>query len=314
MFVPSSIRPFKSQSIVMQAPFNVVASNRDKLLHARKKGDSRGNKTAISIGSIYALAHKRPYLLPLSTTYKAEPWSISVKRSQNIWDPSFNDTMKTIPIGEGEYKCGTLCIVGGGIMSPGESISLQFFFENDWENTTKILPCYQFSARLQGGEYAIGIHGKKTKTRSYVFSTDHERIYPGTTEGASLNLSLPLHCPITITTDFCEIAVTCRIDLTVRTPQTGAGSNNSFRFLTVEFPCQVIQCAPEDEPMENCLSSDLENKLLDIKWSSVVTEKDDENYSRHDANKNKNEICRKVISSQVLNDLNMLSLHVQNRV
>ena len=73
--------------------------------------------------------------------------------------------------------------------------------------------------------------------------------------------------------------------------------SKSFRFLTVEFPCRVVPAAPEEEEMENGLSRKVENKILDLKWST-------EQYAEH----------RKIITSEVLNDLSMLSLHMLNKM
>jgi len=249
--------------------------------------DSGFTKPKISIGYIHALSHARPYLAPLSATYKAEPISISVKRSQYCWDMS---NQKSIPIEENGNKCGTLTIIGGGLMAPGENISLQYSAA-DKSDGTKVLPCYQVSACLQGEEYAIGVKGAKKRSKVYVFDTDFEKVYPGATQSVSLSLNLPVCCPITISTDFVEINITCRIDFTVRTPDS-----KSFRFLTVEFPCRVVPSAPEEEEMENGLSRKLENKILNLKWPT-------EQYAEH----------RKIITSEVLNDLSMISLHMLNK-
>lgn len=248
--------------------------------------DCSFTKTQILIGSMFALSHTKNYLVPLSVTYKAEPISISVKRSQG-WNMS---NQKSIPIEENGLKCGTLTIIGGGLMVPGESICLKYTASDESDNMN-FLPCYQVSACLQGEEYAIGMKGGKKRSKTFVFDTDFEKVCPGTTTGVSLSLNLPLHCPITISTDFVEINVTCRIDFTVKTPGC-----TSFRFLTVEFPCRVVQSAPEEEELENGLSPSLENKILDLKWPTK-----------------EHAVHRQIFSSETLNDLNMLSLHLLNK-
>jgi hypothetical protein len=300
-------RTVEGKSIVVQTPFTVVTPSKSstRTLIGNGNGNKTLNhgstKTMISIGAIHGLAHTRPYLVPLSITYKAEPWSISVKRSQRTgtYDSS---NIQSIAIEEGGYTCGTLKIIGGGLTTPGNTISLQFEFAkeeslndaaaNADSIAVSVLPCYQVSACLQGEEYAIGVHGNKKKCRSYVFDTDDEKIHPDATSSASLLLNVPAHCPITISTDFVEICITCRIDLTVKTP-----GSDSYRFLTVQFPCQVVQSAPEEEPTENGLSASLENKLLDLKWPA-------EKYP----------VQRSMFSSEVVNDLNMLSLHQLNKI
>lgn len=171
-------------------------------------------------------------------------------------------------------------------MTPGDSICLQFVTGKP-SDEYQILPCYQISACLQGAEHVISFKGEKKKSRSYIFDTDHERIYPGATNLVSLSLNLPERCPVTISSDFVEIAMECRIDFTVKVE-----NSDSFRFLTVEFPCCVVQSVPDEIDEDNRLSVSTENEILDLKWP--VSDHSEE---------------RRVISSEVVNDLNMLSLH-----
>lgn len=267
----------------MQAPFTVVSPAEKNAYR------SDGTKTKISIGSIYALSHCRPYLLPLSLTYKSEPWSVSVLRKRYGFDASTNH--KTITVEENGCICGWLTIVGGGQMAPGDCIGLQFAVATP-SDEYDTLPCYQVSACLQGAEYAININHDKSKCRSYVFDTDFERLYPGASSLISLSLNLPEHCPVTISTDFVEICVTCRIDFTVK-----ARNSSSFRFLTVEFPCSVVYPTMDEEfDEDHRLSVTLENQILDLKWP--VTD---------------HAVERRFISSEVISDLNMLSLHLMEK-
>jgi len=268
------------KSIVLQAPFNVVASKKD--WNTGEEGKNK-TQTKISIGAIHALAHERPDLIPLKLSYKAEPWSISVRRSHSGWDTT---NTKLIELEEGGHKCGTLCIIGGGIMVPGDEISLQFVFSRE----SCRLPCYQVSACLQGEEFAIGVNGTRKKSRTFVFSSDSEKVY-SETDSVSLGLSLPLTAPTSILTDFVARTILCKVDVTVRTP-----GMKSYRFLTVQFPCRVVDSIPEDEMIENGLSTEVENKLLQIKWSNEGIDG-----------------FQKVVSSEVLSDLNMLSLNMLNR-
>lgn len=248
-------------------------------------------KTKISIGSVYALSHGCPYLLPLSLSYKSEPWSVSVLRKCHGLDACTNH--KTIPVGENDCVCGWLTIIGGRRMVPGDSIGLQFAVATPSPDYD-MLPCYQVSACLQGAEYAINnINNERTKCRSYMFDTDFERVYPGSSNMISLSLNLPEQCPVTISTEFVEICVTCRIDFTVK-----AQNSKSFRFLTVEFHCSVVSDTMEEEmDEERRLSVSLENQILDLKWP--VT-------SDHEAE-------RTFISSEVISDLNMMSLYLMEK-
>jgi hypothetical protein len=270
-------------SFVIQAPFTIIASS---------NVESHMNvvsKTKISIGVVNAISHTKPYLIPLSSTYTSEPWSLSVKRQHCI-----PDNIKTISVEDQDKKCCSLTIIGGGVIVPGECILLQFSFpcHEEYPFSQDALPCYQVSSCLRGNEYVIATDGTRKTSRSYSFDTDHLNVIPGVTTSVSLRLRLPHDCPITISTDFFAIHVACRIDLTVK----GSDETN-FRFLTVEFPCQVNQDGPTFEPMENDLPPDLENKLFAMKWS--------------DGSPASNALKR-IVSSEVFNDIRTLSLLAMN--
>lgn len=270
------------KSIVIQAPFTIIASSN---IDSYKKLVS---KTKISIGAVDAVSHTKPYLIPLSSTYKSEPWSLSVKRQH-----CRPNNIKTISVGDHDQKCCSLTIIGGGVIVPGECIHFQFSFpyhQNPMGHD--VLPCYQVSACLYGNEYVIENDGTRKKSRTYSFDTDHLNVIPGVTTSVSLRLRLPQDCPISVSTDFFAIQCACRIDLTVK------GSNDhNFRFLTVEFPCQVNQDGPTFEPMENDLPPDLENRLFALKWSDKSSE---------------SKVLKRIVSSEVFNDLRILSLLSMN--
>ena len=267
----------------MQAPFTVVSSGQNA---CRTLGPRFTKQAKISIGSIHALSHRHPHLIPLPLTFKSEPWSVSVCRRQHGLHRS---NYKTVHVEECGRLYGFLTIIGGGLMTPGDSIDLQFTTAASTQENHQ-LPCYQISACLQGAEYAINLSNVKTKSRSYVFDTDFERLYPGASTVVSLSLNLPEDCPVTISTEFVEISVTCRIDFTVK-----AENSDSFRFLTVEFPCIVVHSITEGQVQDDNrrLSATMENQILDLKWP--LTDFAEE---------------RRLISSEVINDLNALSLHL----
>ncbi|GFH53404.1 hypothetical protein CTEN210_09880 [Chaetoceros tenuissimus] len=278
----------EGNATVLQVPFTVIAPTKQSIL---QQSIQKYRNAKISIGSLHALSHSKANLISLSTTYKAEPWSISVKRNQcNLIMNQSN--RRALTIEENGMKCGTLEIIGGGVIVPGEDIVLKFTC-HDGLDGIPVLPCYQMSANLYGEEYVMTVDGKRKKRcRSFAFDTDYERVYSGVTDCVALSLHLPEQSPMTIHTDFVEIVVMTRIDFTVKTP-----GHKSYRFLTVEFPCRVVQSAPEEEDMENDLSSVLEDTLLDMKWAG---------------NENEYEEHRKLITSDVLNDLNMVALHALN--
>jgi hypothetical protein len=268
----------EGKSIVIQAPFTVIASSNVETLK------NNVSKAKISIGTVHVVSHTKPYLIPLSPTYKSEPWGLSVKRQH-----CRPDNIKTISVGDHDKKCCSLTIIGGGVIVPGESILLQFSFPGHNHPLGKdVLPCYQVSACLHGNEYVIENDGTRKKSRTYSFDTDHLEVIPGVTTSVSLRLRLPHDCPISVSTDFFAIQSACRIDLTVKDLD-----DNNFRFLTVEFPCQVNHDGPTFEPMENDLPPDLENRLFAMKWSdeSLVSK-----------------VLKRIVSSEVFNDLRILSL------
>lgn len=268
----------EGKSIVIQAPFTVIASSNVETFK------NNVSKTKISIGAVHVVSHTKPYLIPLSSTYKSEPWSLSVKRQH-----CRPDNIKTISVGDHDKKCCSLTIIGGGVIVPGESILLQFSFPcHNYPLGKDVLPCYQVSACLHGNEYVIENDRTRKKSRTYSFDTDHLEVIPGVTTSVSLRLRLPHDCPISVSTDFFAIQVACRIDLTVKDLD-----EHNFRFLTVEFPCQVNHDGPTFEPMENDLPPDLENRLFAMKWSdeSLVSN-----------------VLKRIVSSEVFNDLRILSL------
>ncbi len=327
------------QTQILQAPFTVVTSKSMVLNELRSSNSSRNQslagssaststtpavQTKIRIGTINAIAHLTQNPISLSSTYEAEPWRTSVERVYGGWDTT---NVRSITIEEDGYKCGRLTIVGGVVIHPGEKLLLEFDFEkndDDYSNSNhdrdgytyvvqkQPLPCYMVSACLQGVEYALSKEKNiKKKSRSYVFDTAYSHIDPDCTRNASLNLSLPLDCPMTLNTDLVKIDISCRVDLTVRIPHS-----DSFKFLTVEFPCHVISglargICDEEEKMgyddDSMLSKDIVNKIMDCK--KMTGRRDDTNDIDATYYGSGND-CHKVICPEILDDLSMLTMHI----
>ena len=278
---------------IFQAPFTVVTP---KATMMDNMNVSSKQQTKIRIGTIDAVAHPTSYPISLSSTYVAEPWCTSVQRVNGGWD---HTNVRSIMMAENGYKCAILTIIGGVIMVPGEKILLHFEFVQDDEsvvsddgNTCTVkrenLECHMVSACLQGEEVAIGMDGSQKKTRSYVFDTAYTEIDPFCTRSVSLNLSLPMDCPISLNTDLVKIDVNCRVDMTVNMP-----NSDSFKFLTVQFPCQVVNDSIFDQPEVND-DSRLSNKIV----SQII---------KHRRTSENIRGCNKVICPELLDDLSMLS-------
>ncbi len=291
---------------VYQAPFAVVTP-KSMLLDgiATQKLDNNQSppqQTKIRIGTIHAVAHSTLNPIALSSTYVAEPWRTSIQRVNGGWDPS---NVRSIIMEESGYKCAALTIVGGVAMVPGEKVMLHFDFAQDDESVVsddgsacmvkrEILPCHMACACLQGEENVLGVNGSATRSRSYVFDTAYANVDPDCTKSVSLSLSLPLDCPITLNTDLLKIEVNCRVDLTVKMP-----NSNSFKFLTVQFPCQVVSdLADGGEVLQDdkTLSKEMIGKIMQHRRTSQEIEN-----------------CNKVICPEVLDDLSMLSMHMLHK-
>jgi hypothetical protein len=287
---------------VYQAPFTVVTPKKMLLdiMNTKHNNDQlpAPQQTQIRIGTIHAIAHPTLCPISLSSTYAAEPWRTSVQRVNGGWDPN---SVRSIVMEESGYKCAILTIVGGVVMVPGEKVMLRFDFVQDDESVVSDdgsaclvkrdnLPCHMVSACLQGEENALGVTGSKTRSRSYMFDTTYAHVDPECTRSVSLNLSLPLDCPITLNTDLVKIEINCRVDMTVKMPNSEA-----FKFLTVQFPCQVVSnLALEREVDEDSnLSDGFIEKIMEHRRT-------DENIKN----------CNKVICPDVLDDLSMLSMHI----
>jgi hypothetical protein len=211
------------------------------------------------------------------------------------WDPQ--NHIRPIEIQDNGIRCGILTIVGGVIMSPGEKVllHLQLHSNATGRGDNTFLECHQVCACIKGEENAIAVDGSKTRSRSYVFDTDHVIVNPKFMEEVSLELILPLDSPYTISTDLVEIVVSCRVDVTVKVPDDGSGEKENYKVLTINFPVRVVSSMPIEERGEDILSPELEKNIMDV----VEAGEDARGVST----------CRKVISPDVLNDLNMLSLH-----
>ena len=121
-------------------------------------------------------------------------------------------------------------------------------------STDRLLPCYRVSAFLRGEECALNEDGTSRRTRSYAFDAAHVRVEPGCTDSVSLNVGLPLSCPISMHTDLVKVATTCKIVLTVKknvSPSSGGGggetANDQYDFLTLEMPCEVVHGFGEED-------------------------------------------------------------------
>ena len=318
---------------IYQAPFTVVQTKEMMLDQIQQSQPSSSlqqeqpQQTKIRIGTIYAVAHPMPNPISLSSTYAAEPWRTSVQRVNGGWDHS---NVRSIMMEQNGYKCAILTIVGGVVMVPGEKVMLHFEFlhhdeynegeyceddDDDGSSTCivtqkeKYAPCHMVSACLQGEEYALGLNGSKSRSRSYMFDTTYAHVDPDCTKSISLNLSLPLDCPISLSTDFVTTDLSCRVDLTVSMPNnsgsttggTNSTSGESFKFLTVQFPCHVVSSLAastqqHDLNDESRLSKEVITKIMENRRSNRSIES-----------------CDKVICPEILDDLSMLSMHVLHR-
>ena len=181
-------------------------------------------------------------------------------------------------VNEDGIPCCVLTLVGTATMRPGGRALIRCDFAEDAvlrtgskrsssavgddedepnsrrsSSTDRLLPCYRVSAFLRGEECALNEDGTSRRTRSYAFDAAHVRVEPGCTDAVSLNVGLPLSCPISMHTDLVKVATMCKIVLTVKkdvSPASGGGDNNSddrYDFLTLEMPCEVVHGFGEED-------------------------------------------------------------------
>jgi hypothetical protein len=119
-------------------------------------------------------------------------------------------------------------------------------------DTTKIMPCFQVSACLEGQEVAITVSktatSKRTIARRYVWDTAHETIDPDTTENVALDLLVPESIPCSIQSPNVELNVQCIVDIAVGTPVKG---RIDYRNIHLEIPCLVRPIVHDWEQSNN---------------------------------------------------------------
>lgn len=192
-------------------------------------------------------------------------------------------------------------------MCPGEKVLMELQLSNREEEKEKggVLECYAIAACLYGEEQVIAVDGSKRRSRNHVFDTDHIVIrHPESMERLSLELILPLDAPYTIRTDLVEITVSCRVDVTVKLPNkkgmNGGTQEDQYKTLTVDFPVRVVSSMPVEERGEDVLSHDLEKNIMNVVEAGEEA-------------RGCGSTFREVITPDVLNDLNMLSINALSK-
>ena len=176
--------------------------------------------------------------------------------------------------------CCVLTLVGATTMRPGGAAMILCDFAEDVvlrrrksstaegdgvdtsssekDSPTSLLPCYRVSAFLHGEEYALNEDGTSRRTRSFAFDSKHVRVEPGCTDSVSLDICLPLSCPISMHTDLVKVVTACKIVLTVKKyvstassessgDSSSEGASNQYDFLTLQMPCNVVHGFDEDD-------------------------------------------------------------------
>lgn len=187
-------------------------------------------------------------------------------------DPRHLQTMQVADPASGQ-PVAVLTVLGVNRLSPGSRLVLKLDFPRQTSKgggassgassatvDANWLPCFQASACLQGEEVAIHSSGSRTKTRSLLLDTAHERIDPVCTECACLSLMVPLNAPCSIQTSLLEISISIRVDITV-----GNSSGDGFRNLQLEIPCRVGHGTAAYEEQEDELD-ERENTFLSASY------------------------------------------------
>lgn len=228
----------------------------------------RSHKERVKVGSCVAMAHSSGLPCHVSATdmQHRNAGPITVRRRPHSSSDAPSAAANNIPTLRVADPYGNPCCiltVIGDTMKwiPGSRVILQLDFphprrrrrkndrydddnveENDNNSELVWIPCYQASACLTGEEMAVYEDGSRKRTRLYSLDTSHETIDPQTTQRVCLSLFLPLDCPCTVETDLVEIAVQCRVDITVgNVASVQSGSNPVYTNLRLDLPCRVVQ-------------------------------------------------------------------------
>ena len=208
-----------------------------------------------SSSSLSAMAHSNG-LPTVLTAAELNQWegrlsahrqSIAHSRHIRRDSPSSVQSMRVTDPGTGKPAC-LLTMMGAAILHPGSRMILKLDFptsrrKDDDNDELLWVPVHQVSACLQGEEIAIRLgDGQRTRARSFLFDTAHQRIDPLSVVSTSLSLLLPLSAPCTVATERVEISVQCIVDIVVGDKKNKSGEWN-YRNLRMEIPCQVVHAA-----------------------------------------------------------------------
>ena len=206
-----------------------------------------------------------------------QPAKLSVDRDFGLCSTAggSSDVKSLRIVNQDGIPCCVLTLVGTTTMRPGGRAMIRCDFAKDVvlrrrsptaadddgvdsekNSPASLLPCYRVSAILHGEEYALNEDGTSRRTRSYAFDSSHVRVEPGCTDSVSLDICLPLGCPISMHSDLVKVVTTCKIVLTVKkyvssaSSETGGsseGAGNQYDFLTLEMPCNVVHGFDEED-------------------------------------------------------------------
>ena len=218
----------------------------------------------VHVGELRAVAHSRglPTLISSTDTSKlpqlnaiANPPARSILSRRVAEQQTSTHTIRD----SNGALCGWMTLIGvGKPISAGSRLAVCVAFPNMYSGehfSTNIIGCHRVCCGLVGEEYAIGETSNSTtsknddrpsakskrKTRSYVFDSAYEMVEFGHTDRITMDLLLPSHCPITITTDLVEITVTLKVEFTVDSKSNSSGTNsNGLGVINLDLPCEVV--------------------------------------------------------------------------
>lgn len=260
--------------IIFNCPFTVLTRNTSNSI-ARPQPNNTSH-TRVHIGELYAIAHSSSLPLKISPIE-----ALGDKQLHVISDPPACNFVSRMTAerrtsthriqNEKGALCAWLTLVGiGGVLTPGMRFGLIVRFPSVDEDVghAGTVACHRVCCALIGEEYALceGVvvssasslgSSNKRKTRSYVFDSSYEMVDCEYTNSISMELLLPLDCPITVKTDLVEVAVSLKLEFTVDRAGTeqskdenNADNEIGFGFICLELPVEVVhddEMAKEEE-------------------------------------------------------------------
>jgi hypothetical protein len=240
----------------------------DSRHHSNQQESRTASTTRVHIGNLCAIAHSTalPTYITSTEASNASSSQISIIPNPPACDivsrRTAEERTSTHRIEDGNGGlCAMMTLIGfGGPLTPGTRLGIRIRFpcshDDDTGDGAGVIPCHRVCCALVGEEYvvhegSVGDNSQKgrvrVKTRNYVFDSSYELIESGYTEAVSMDLVLPLNCPVTVKTDLVEVTMGLKVEFTI-SPTTTLGiddgmnvyNQGEYQVIRLDLPCEVV--------------------------------------------------------------------------